>query len=247
MRYQIAIYHFPTNFYDFSELIKRDLEGLDAQYKRLQAENHPLFTGTVAFKVRATSANSIEESNKVAAMFESGADIEAVREAFNVTANPLRDGKRWIPAMPKNVNPLPDYNAEYWRKKFPQWISELEVGQVLGPEIRWLNPKMGSVGQLVFNYFQIVAKADTGDSQPGKGFSAEAKVNAFRGIWVKRVFETNRYEELQKQLREKAEIKVDGRVVSANIVFSGCGDLTPESALFEEAKMRKDAGEHLAD
>ena len=159
--FQIALYNYSTGFDDIKGEIKLTSDEYEAANKHLMDITHPLVNTTVGFKVRGIEVFSLEESKKVAEMFEAGADIEEVREQYMPDVNPLRDGKRWIPAMPKDVAPVPDYNGKYWRDNYPEWNADMHVGQVLGPHIRWTDSKMTGNGRLTYSYFVVVDRVET--------------------------------------------------------------------------------------
>jgi hypothetical protein len=94
-------------------------------------------------------------------MFRAGADIEEVREQYMPSVNSIRDGKRWIPAMPKDVDPIPDYNGKYWRDHYPEWNADMQIGQVVGPHIRWTDTKMTGNGTLTYTYFVVADRLET--------------------------------------------------------------------------------------
>lgn len=159
--FQIALYNFSTDFYDIKDEIKLTSAEYDVENQRLTDDAHPLVNTTVGFKVRGIDLFSLEHSKKVADMFRAGADIEEVREQYMPNANPIRDGKRWIPAMPKDVDPVPDYNGKYWRDHYPEWNADMQIGQVVGPHIRWTDSKMTGNGTLTYSYFVVVDRLET--------------------------------------------------------------------------------------
>ncbi len=159
--FQIALYNFSTDFYDIKEEIKLSSAEYEVENQRLIDSAHPLVNTTVGFKVRGIEVFSLEHSKKVAQMFRAGANIEEVREQYMPNVNPIRDGQRWIPAMPKDVDPVPDYNGKYWRDHYPQWNADMQVGQVVGPHIRWTDSKMTGNGTLTYAYFVVVDRQET--------------------------------------------------------------------------------------
>lgn len=161
IRYQIALYSLSTDFYDIKEEIKLTSTEYEIENQRLVDNAHPLVNTTVAFKVRGIEVFSLEQSKKVAQMFRAGASIEEVREQYMPGVNPIRDGQRWIPAMPKDVDPVPDYNGKYWRDHYPQWNADMQIGQVVGPHIRWTDSKMTGHGKLTYTYFVVVDRFET--------------------------------------------------------------------------------------
>jgi hypothetical protein len=159
--FQIAIYNFSTDYYDIKDAIKPTPAEYEVENQRLIDNAHPLVNTTVGFKVRGIDLFSLEHSKKVAEMFRAGADIEEVREQYMPSVNALRDGKRWIPAMPKDVAPVPDYNGKYWRDHYPEWNADMQIGQVVGPHIRWTDTKMTGNGTLTYTYFVVVDRLET--------------------------------------------------------------------------------------
>ena len=159
--FQIALYNFSTDFYDIKDAIKLTPAEYEVENQRLIDNAHPLVNTTVGFKVRGIDVFSLEHSKKVAEMFRTGASIEEVREQYMPSVNSLRDGKRWIPAMPKDVAPVPDYNGKYWRDHYPEWNADMQIGQVLGPHIRWTDSKMTGNGRLTYTYFVVVDRLET--------------------------------------------------------------------------------------
>jgi len=159
--FQLALYNFSTDFYDIKDEIKLSSAEYEVENQRLIDNAHPLVNTTVGFKVRGIDLFSLEHSKKVAEMFGAGADIEEVREQYMPSANPIRDGKRWIPAMPIDVDPVPDYNGKYWRDHYTEWNADMQIGQVVGPRIRWTDSKMTGNGKLTYTYFVVVDRLET--------------------------------------------------------------------------------------
>ncbi len=159
--FQMALYNYSTDFYDIKDEIKLTSAEYEVENQHLVDIAHPLVNTTVAFKVRGIDLFSLEDSANVAEMFRAGADIEEVREQYMPHVNPVRDGKRWIPAMPKDVDPVPDYNGKYWRDQYPEWNADMQIGQVVGPHIRWTDSKMTGKGTLTYTYFVVVDRLET--------------------------------------------------------------------------------------
>lgn len=233
LRYNIAINHFPTNYSSLIELIGSDItaEQIENKYDRLVSENHPLIQNLVVVRVKPVGATTVEESKLIYEMFKSGSNIDAVRDALEFKVNPLADGRRWIPVMPKDTDPLPDYNGSYWRDRFPEWNTDLEVGHVVGPYVHWLNQNMSTVQKLVHDYYYIAERIEI-DKLPLTGIKDSP---TFTYAWITRLLEKAIYDTMTKELRANAVVRVNGEIVSSDVEFAGCADRTEHSVLYKEA------------
>jgi len=54
-----------------------------------------------------------------------------------------------------------------WCDQFPEWNAELQIGQVLGPNVRWVDPGMDSVGKLAFTYWVVTDRTEIQNGKAG--------------------------------------------------------------------------------
>ena len=224
--YAAAIYRYPADHYDFAEVAPISREEIAKEYARMVDARHPLVVDAVAVRVKSARAVGDDQIRTLEGVFASGGDVADMRRALGYPAAGPLDAGRWLPVMPAGSDPVPDFDGESWSDRVPGWSPDIAVGRVLGPEARWLHPDQTTHEVLSHTYHEIVdrRKIDRIELRGGP-----TELESFVRLRIRSVLERRRFDAMRDRLRAEADVRVDGRSVSADVAFDGCDPTAAES------------------